>query len=373
MWILAGVCVFVLLIALAVGLRKTTVTVIPRSHAVVFDASTTFNAYPEAIASSSTLVYTLQSFDLEDSALLTTSGTQHAEHKASGTITVINEYSAAPVRLVKATRFETPDGLIFRTPADIVVPGMRGTSAGTVDVTVIADVAGTKFNIGPVVKFTLPGLKGGAMFSKVSAKSNGAMAGGFVGDEPAAAPGEVEAAKSGVRDRLVAAIAERVAAITPGSAFVGLAVVSYQDEPNTAEGTNGVRIHEKAHVDVPVFNTDVLSHEIARVVSADTEGASIGIVHGNGYGAMSASTSTLGNEMLTFSLTGSATLVWNVDENALAQALAGKNQGAFQTIVNGFTGIQEARARIEPFWKTSFPTDPTAIRISIEKPIASGQ
>ncbi|MBI5469743.1 baseplate J/gp47 family protein [Candidatus Kaiserbacteria bacterium] len=372
-WIIAGACILALGVAVVVGLRKTTITIIPRSHVVVFDASTTFNAYPEAVASTSALVYTLQSFDLEDSAVLQTTGTQHAEHKASGTITAINQYSVAPVRLIKNTRFETPDGLVFRTPADVVIPGMKGTSAGTVDITVVADQAGSTYNVGPISKFTLPGLKGGTMFSKVSARSSASMSGGFMGDEPAAAPGALEAARSQVRDRLKTAIADKINTIKNGSAFVGLANINYQDEPNTVEGTSSMRIREKAHVDVPVFDTDALSREIARVVSADAEAARISIVPGQGFGATPSGAGVLGGGVLTFSLAGQATLVWDVDSNALAQALAGKDQGAFQTIVNGFTGIQEARARIEPFWQTSFPTNSSMIRITIENPASSAR
>ena len=37
-------------------------------------------------------------------------------------------------------------------------------------------------------------------------------------------------------------------------------------------------------------------------------------------------------------------------------------------IVEGFAGIEEAHARIEPFWKSSFPEDPSAIKIKVKEP-----
>ena len=72
-----------------------------------------------------------------------------------------------------------------------------------------------------------------------------------------------------------------------------------------------------------------------------------------------------GSNILIFTLSGAAQLVWNVDAVALAEALAGKEEGAFQAIVAGFPGVEEARARVQPFWKNSFPENPADIRIKI--------
>ena len=86
----------------------------PRSHAIVFDASSEFSAYPAGGAATGTLTYTTDAFDFEDSAVVVTQGTERVEERAHGRITVVNNYSATPVKLIKNTRFETPDGLIFR-------------------------------------------------------------------------------------------------------------------------------------------------------------------------------------------------------------------------------------------------------------------
>jgi hypothetical protein len=71
--------------------------------------------------------------------------------------------------------------------------------------------------------------------------------------------------------------------------------------------------------------------------------------------------------MIDFNLTGKATLVWNIDTEALKNALANRHESAFQTIISGFPGIQGAHARIQPFWKSSFP-DTSKIIINIVEP-----
>jgi len=370
LWIIAAVAIIVLGGLGLFAFRKTTITVIPRSHDVVFDQASVFTAYPAASAATGTLAYTVQTFDEEDSSVVPAQGTQHVERKASGTITVVNDYSAATVKLVKDTRFQTPDGLIFRTPADIVVPGKKGSTPGTVDITVIADQAGSQYNVGPVAKFTLPGLKGGAMYSNVYARSSAAMSGGAIGDEPATQPGAVTQATSDMKTRLEQKIRADIQALPAGNmAFPQLVTIVYQDLPNTSE-QNGVRLHEKAHAEVPLFQSAVFASVVAQSVSADVGNASIALVPGAGFGATQTASTTgpLNGAPLSFSLAGQAQLVWQVDTDQLAKDLAGHDQGAFQTVVAADPSIQEAHARIEPFWNTSFPKNPADIRVNIEAP-----
>ena len=55
-------------------------------------------------------------------------------------------------------------------------------------------------------------------------------------------------------------------------------------------------------------------------------------------------------------------------QEKLAAALAGKDKEAFQVISKSFPGIEEARARVQPFWSGRFPEDPESIRIKVEDP-----
>lgn len=375
LWIIAVLAVVILAGLVLFAFRKTTITVIPRSHDVVFDQTSVFTAYPAASAATGTISYTIQVFDEEDSTVVPAQGTQHVERKASGTITVLNDYSSAPVKLIKNTRFQTPDGLIFRTPADIVVPGKKGSAPGTVEITVVADEAGSQYNIGPVTKFTLPGLKGGVMYASVYARSSTAMSGGAIGDEPATQPGAVAQATSDMKTRLEQKIRADIQALPADSvAFPQLANITYQDLPNTSE-QNGVRLHEKAHAEVPLFPSAVFASVVAQSVSADVANAAIALVPGTGFGAAQTASSTqpLNGAPLSFALAGQAQLVWQVDGAQLAKDLAGHDQGAFQTVVAADPSIQEAHARIEPFWNSSFPKNPADIRVDIQAPAPKAQ
>ncbi len=371
-WVIAALSLLFLGALALLALRPTTVTVIPKSRAITLSDATLFVAQPATSVSSASgaLSYTVQTSELEDSEVVPSQGTIHVETKASGSITVFNDYSSTPVRLLKNTRFETPEGLIFRTPAEILIPG-KSSGPGQIKITVIADKVGDKYNIGPVSRFTLPGLKSGVMYASVYAKSTTAMAGGFVGEQPGTTPGALNAAISAVRTRLEAKAREAALARTDENmiVFPDLMSVTFQSLPNTVEAGTGVRIHEKATIEIPLIPRASLASLVAKSL-AETSDTPISFVPANDLTARIASTSvpTLKIDNLKFFLVGKADLIWQVDGPALASALKGRDSGAFQTIVNTFPGIQEARARIEPFWKKSFPVDASNIKVVIVEP-----
>lgn len=103
--------------------------------------------------------------------------------KARGTITIYNEYSNKPQPLVATTRFQSPDGKIFRLIKTTTVPGTSviagETKPGAIEADVIADEAGAIYNI-EATTFTIPGFKdsGNEKYTKFYAKSFKAMSGG---------------------------------------------------------------------------------------------------------------------------------------------------------------------------------------------------
>src|SRR3989344_117301 len=202
-WIAALVSLAILGILVLVAMRPTTISVVPRSQVIMLDATAEFTAYPGGEAPAGSLPYTVETLDFEDSAVVAAEGTEEVQAKARGNITVMNNYSATPVKLIKNTRFETPDGLIFRILSEVNVPGKKGTSPGELSVEVVADAAGEKYNIAPTLRFTLPGLKSTpSMYADVSARSSEAMSGGFVGVRPVIDSGALQSAKAEIRGRL---------------------------------------------------------------------------------------------------------------------------------------------------------------------------
>jgi hypothetical protein len=117
----------------------------------------------------------------EESESYPTTGKKHITVKASGKITVFNEYSSNPQRIVSNTRFLSKEGYLFRIKDPVIIPGFSRVEGkdvpGQVVVTVYADKPGEEYNINPT-SFTLPGLQGSKKYSSIYARSYQTMTGG---------------------------------------------------------------------------------------------------------------------------------------------------------------------------------------------------
>ena len=342
---------------------ETTVTVTPREHQVTFDPSTPFTAFPNS--ASSTLSYRIETSTFEDSSVVPAQGMEKAEERASGNIRITNSYSKTPVRLIKNTRFQTPEGLIYRIASSVEVPGMNGTVPGELTILVLADQAGPEYNIPAGVKLTVPGLKGtAAMFEGVRAESVAAFVGGYIGDRPVAKKEDLDATRAQLRARLQEkALSTAKTGVADGFVFPELSRISFESLPTVA-AEGGARIQEKAILTMPVFPTAQFTALVGSAVSADSEGASISFEPAQGFTAqLRSDPAVLGTGPLMFSLGGSARLKWTVNTQELAAALAGRGQDSFQSIVASFPGVEKAEASLVPFWSKTFPKDAQDIQV----------
>ncbi len=368
LWIAAAIVSISLLVLLALALfSKSTVTVTPRVHNVTFDSTALFSAMPSGVG----LTYAVQTVTLEESVVVPAQGVERVEDRATGEITVYNSYSDAPVRLIKNTRFETPNGLIYRIPSSIVVPGKTASGPGTLTVSVIADAAGPGYNSGPVEKLTVPGLKSTqAMYDGVYGQATQGMSGGFVGERPAVAADALEAARAQLRTKLSERlVSEAAAGRDDVFVFPTLAEVTFEHLPS-APDSSGARVGEKLMAKVPVFIKDAFAESIAQAVSAEAGSSRIVLRPGTGFAVTPASStpSSLDEGPVQFSIAGAATLIWYVDTDELRGALLGKDKDAFKPIISQFPGVERADAQIAPFWSSTLPSNPDKLNITIAEP-----
>ena len=128
----------------------------------------------------STIPANIFSVEKEASKDFATTGTKDVGEKAKGTIVLTNE-TGTDQPLVASTRFVSSGGLVFRSTVVATVPkaylDAQGDKVnGSVSVSVVADVAGEKYNIAPS-NFTIPGLAA-SIQSKVYGRSAASMSGG---------------------------------------------------------------------------------------------------------------------------------------------------------------------------------------------------
>lgn len=104
--------------------------------------------------------------------LFPASGRKMKDEKARGTIRVHNTNSLQSQALVAGTRFISENGKLFRLDKAATVP-----ASGFIDVQVTAAEPGVQYNIAPS-NFSLPGLVGSPLYTKVYGESSLHMEGG---------------------------------------------------------------------------------------------------------------------------------------------------------------------------------------------------
>lgn len=316
------------------------------------------------------LTYTPVSVTDKASTSVPATGSIAAEDHAFGTIIVSNLYSTKSQRLITNTRFETKDGLIYRTHAPIVVPGYTTKNgakvAGTVEAVVYADQAGDKYNTG-MTTFTIPGLKGSDQFTTMIATSKTPMSGGFIGQRATVEASIHDAAVEQLKADLDRTLRAKVTADAPAGSvvFADSIDISYTSEPDQAEGGNAT-ITVNGTAIAPAFSGDALARELAshaQIVSdaplslANT--SELTYSAGTGGDVQSGAS-------ISFTLTGSAHLVAVFNPSQLATDLAGKTEAGVETVRSAYPSlIGPITIAVYPFWIHTLPTNPDRIHVIV--------
>lgn len=293
-------------------------------------------------------------------------GTETVNQSAQGTITITNAQDV-PQQLIKNTRFETPDGLIFRIRDSVTVPKAANGTPGSLETTVYADATGDAYNVGPTT-FTLPGLKGGATFTQVTASSKEAMKGGFAGPRPSVSAPTREGKATELRTKLESEIQDALAdAIPEGYVLVpGASRVSYEPQPDAAAAGNNVEIGEKAVATAVVFPSGALAKAIAYQVVGSYTGQEVLLEDVKGLTLTPVGDLPVpGTTEFAFALSGNTVIHWQVDKTKIAAAVAGKSRSSAETVLTGFPEVERAALVLRPFWSSSFPSDPAKIKVSV--------
>jgi len=363
----------IVIAALAVGVflfnsfASATITITPRQETISISGD--FVAKKGVPAAD--LPFEIMSVPGEESMDIPADEERTVDEKASGIIIVYNDYSAAPQRLVKNTRFETPDGKIYRLKDSIVVPGQAKeggkTVPGSVEALVLADQGGETYNIG-LSDFTIPGFKGDPRYEKFYARSKGEMTGGFSGVKRFPTDSALKAAvgllTTSIGDRLTKnAEAQKPAGYT---FYPSSSVITIADDPNVSVSGKIATVTVKGSLSAPIFPTDTLSQLIARRSLASFDGSPIDIPDLSDISiTFSEAKPDLSGDSIALSLSGQAHVVWRVDSAELSARVAGKPRSEFNTILAGLQNVRRAEAALMPFWLSVFPEDVNRITIRI--------
>ncbi len=338
-------------------------TVTVRSRQVTVDAPKTVEARLSAPVG--VLEYRTISATAEASIAVDANGTQQVSRQASGVISISNNYSAESQRLIANTRFEAPDGKIYRIRESVTVPGSSAGKAGVVSATVYADSPGASYNKPGSTALTIPGFKGDPKYDKIVAAAGG-IQGGFVGSEPAVAAADLQKAKDALQKQLEQDARSKVLSSVPEGygLLPGMITVGYSQINQTPNGSKVTIAQSAMAVGAIVAGSD-LGTAIAKAQVQGYQGEAVALVPDE----LEVSASSTAEGVIAIAMQGTATLVWQFDPAAVRQALVGKPKGEFQQILKSFAPAIECKsetpcdARLRPFWAATFPTDPNKIKV----------
>lgn len=345
-----------------VFLGGASVTVYPKMEDISVQAD--FTAYLEPKAGE--LGYELLTLESTGSKQVKASGKETVSLRAEGKIFIYNTVSTAPQRLIKNTRFETKDGLIFRIKESVEVPGAtkdaKGNAVpGSVVADVFADGTGEQYNI-PPSRFTVPGLKDTDQYESVYAESSAAFVGGFEGEKYIIDAGELDTAKQALHMELRAKMLEELKSKIPAgfTVYEGAVTFAFDSLPSTQSGDSLALIEERGRLQVPMFKSDDFARYVAGKTIPDYGGAPVNFLDPLtltfSYQSPTTTVSDIsGYKELPFTLTGGAKIIWDFDVEALQADLVGIDKNAVNEVFVKYPAISNAQAELRPFWVSKFP------------------
>ncbi len=305
------------------------------------------------------LSYTPVSFSVTGEKEIQTTNTARVERRAGGTITIYNSYTNQTQRLIKNTRFEAPDGKIFRIKDSVIIPGYTASAGGIIpgsaDAEILAETAGEEYNLGRV-DFSIPGFKGTPRQGKVYARAKTDISGGFIGTALSPTETELKTATDSLDASTKQALLDEFQKKNPTFLLIpGAYSIKTEVLPITAS-KDSAKVSMTATLTGIAFPATELAKAIAGKALEKFDNAPVALTNPLAIAFSTKADMKNPGPQLAFRLSGDAQIEWTVDQNELLSALVGAPRSIFVPTIAKATGIQTAEVSISPFWSTRFPS-----------------
>jgi hypothetical protein len=296
-----------------------------------------------------------------------------AGQKARGTVTIYNEYSSSQQPLVATTRFESPEGKIFRLAKGVTVPGMTSGTPGAIEADVVADESGDSYNIGPS-RFTIPGFKSsGDKYNKFYAKSFKDMSGGGSSGTSAksVSAGDIAGAKNKTLDALTKQMKSKLQNEAGSGSVVLDDAISVSDATYSASNSEGEVVDKftvtvKAKATAITFKENdlrtVLEKDIAKVVvgANKIDENSLALQYGKSDTDFTAGT-------ITIRVNASGKIGSGIDLENLKKGILGKSEDDFKAYLKSYPSIVRAEISYSPSFITGhIPAYESRVTITLD-------
>lgn len=352
----------VVVLAVGAGLltyvfNSATVTIVPK-YKDITDLNKTVTFTQKSQVLTGEVPFTIATTSVTKSKTLSLSESKKVESKASGKVTIYNNYDAAPQKLIKNTRLESASGKIYRINQSITIPGKKGDTPGSVEVTVFADSNGATYNSGPT-DFTIPGFKGTPREKTFYGKSKNAMSGGSSGNVSSASLSDMNAAKDALAIELAQEVKASLLKIKKDG-YTGLysasEIVYVDNEQDVLNGITGT-YQVTATGYLILADSSKLAESVATGIrDYSNESVRLGYEDTLSF-TRKDSDHVASSTSLSILVEGKPRVIWVSDVDAIKEAVHGKKRDEFKPIMKGLTSIEGAEINFSPMWLSSFPSD----------------
>ncbi len=299
--------------------------------------------------------------------------TKTIQTKASGKIVIYNNFDTNPQKLIKNTRFESSKGKIYRITESVTIPGMKGSTPGSIGATVYADSYGADYNI-DASDFTLPGFKGTARYKGFYARSDGKLEGGVSGLKGLVNKSDLNAAKDEFAMSITKDIQDNLRKIKIDGyipVYDQIQIVFSDNEKDLNIGTTA-DYTETGTGYLMLVNKDELANGIAGKTDIINKynGEKMHILYDDTLHFTLRNTADLSKDFqLEVMVDGNPRLYFDIDENNLKQSVLGKTQTEFNEIIRTFNGVGQVTTNFFPFWLKTFSTKLGSVNVVQNLPL----
>lgn len=296
------------------------------------------------------------------------SGEGKGSGRAKGTITIYNS-SNQSLSLVAGTRFQSPEGKIYRSTKRIYIPA--SSEERKVDFEVVAEEGGEKYNVSAKAEFKIPGLVATVWTDRLRAVAEDGISGGSSGDIKVVSLDDLVQGRTALEKEIEAILTNELKLRYPKYLFpeelgvlnIKLADISHKvGQPADRISFSGVGELKTIGVE-----KDRLINFLKDLAAKDSlkQQNNIRITDLNitGFKIIDLDPKL---QYLRAEVSGTVGMKGDIDLRSVTNQLAGKTLKDVKKILAQNSSIENAEASIWPFWSETLPTDPDQIEVKVK-------
>ena len=313
--------------------------------------------------------------DIEVKDVILTASSEVSE-KAKGEITIYNEYSTKPVKIIASSFVSDEKGKTYKTDSAISIPGYTTDKTkiipGEISVGITAFLPGDSYNGNPE-SFSVNGFKGTPKFKKIYGKIKTPLTGGSTGlvytldeKEKELYTTNSKIFKDKLMRKLVAQVPSGYILYPDATNFnYGLGDNVSSKVPNAKIEMKGtlsailLKENELSDVIIDKILPDISIKEKTEIVKPDLSSLSFKFVNKD-------QVINKDIENFDFELNGTIPILWKPDVIALKGLLVNKSKIEVPGIFKQDPGISSASVKIFPFWSKVLPEKDKNINIILK-------